>query len=117
MRHVARLIPALILALSFPSAALAQKRPLNVDDIYNLRDVRDPQRSPDGKWVAFIVSRAIKDTDKNDSDVWMASWDGTQEIQLTSSPESESTRAVEPRTTSTSRSSRHARRPRAARSG
>ena len=34
--------------------------------------------------------RAIKDTDKNDSDIWMASWDGTQEIQLTSSPDSES---------------------------
>src|SRR5262245_42913011 len=72
------------------SPAFAQKRPLNANDIYNLKDVRDPQRSPDGKWVAFVVSRAIKDTDKNDSDVWMASWDGTQEIQLTSSAESES---------------------------
>jgi dipeptidyl aminopeptidase/acylaminoacyl peptidase len=71
--------------------ALAQKRSLRVDDIYNLKDVRDPQRSPDGKWVAFVVSRAIKDTDKNDSDVWMASWDGSQEIQLTSTPENEST--------------------------
>jgi dipeptidyl aminopeptidase/acylaminoacyl peptidase len=79
------------LACLAPSLVLAQKRPLNVDDIYNLRDVRDPQRSPDGKWVAFVVGRAIKDTDKNDSDVWMASWDGTQEIQLTSSPDSEST--------------------------
>ena len=52
--------------------------------------MRDPQRSPDGKWVAYVVARAIKDTDKNDSDIWMASWDGTQEIQLTSSPDSES---------------------------
>jgi dipeptidyl aminopeptidase/acylaminoacyl peptidase len=70
--------------------ALAQKRPLAPDDVYSLKDVRDPQRSPDGKWVAYVVSRAIKDTDKNDSDVWMASWDGTQDIQLTASPESES---------------------------
>src|SRR3954469_6256891 len=70
--------------------ALAQKRSLRVDDIYNLKDVRDPQRSPDGKWVAFVVSRAIKDTDKNDSDIWMASWDGSQEIQLTSSTDGES---------------------------
>ncbi len=73
------------------SAAFAQtKRPLNVDDLYNLKTVHDPQRSPEGTWVAFTVSRAIKDTDKNDSDVWMANWDGTQQIQLTSSPESES---------------------------
>jgi dipeptidyl aminopeptidase/acylaminoacyl peptidase len=85
-----RLLPAVVLALSLPSAAMAQKRPLNTDDIFNLREVRDPQRSPDGKWVAYTVARAIKDTDKNDSDVWMVSWDGSQDIQLTSTPESES---------------------------
>ena len=51
--------------------------PLNVDDLYNVREVRDPQRSPDGKWVAYTVARAIKETDKNDTDVWMVSWDGT----------------------------------------
>ena len=66
------------------------KRPLNVDDLFNVRDVRDPQRSPDGKWVAYTVSRAIKDTDKNDTDVWMVSWDGAQQVQLTSTPEAES---------------------------
>lgn len=70
--------------------AMAQKRPLTADDVYNIKDVRDPQRSPDGKWVAYVVSHAIKDTDKNDSDIWMASWDGSQEIQLTSSPDNES---------------------------
>ena len=62
-----------------PGLALAQKRPLATDDVYNVKDVRDPQRSPDGKWVAYTVSRAIKDTDKNDTDIWMVSWDGTQE--------------------------------------
>lgn len=76
--------------LLVPGLALAQKRGLSTQDIYNLKEVRDPQRSPDGKWVAFVVARAIKDADKNDSDIWMASWDGTQEIQLTSSPDSES---------------------------
>jgi dipeptidyl aminopeptidase/acylaminoacyl peptidase len=77
--------------LVFLTPAFAQtKRPLSVDDIYNLKDVRDPQRSPDGKWVAYSVSRAIKDTDKNDSDVWMVSWDGQQQVQVTSTAESES---------------------------
>jgi dipeptidyl aminopeptidase/acylaminoacyl peptidase len=84
------LLGALILFLALPGLSLAQKRGLSVQDVYNIRDVRDPQRSPDGKWVAYVVARAIKDTDKNDSDIWMASWDGTQEIQLTSSPDSES---------------------------
>src|SRR3954451_23107117 len=84
---------AAVLALSLtliPGVAQAQKRPLATDDTYNIKDVRDPQRSPDGKWVAYVVSRAIKDTDKNDSDVWMVSWDGTQNIQVTSSAEGES---------------------------
>src|SRR3954470_21309750 len=76
--------------LIIPSVALAQKRPLAVDDIYNVKDVRDPQRSPDGKWVAYVVSRAIKDGDKNDTDIWMAAWDGSQELQVTSSPDGES---------------------------
>jgi dipeptidyl aminopeptidase/acylaminoacyl peptidase len=81
---------ATVLVLGSAAPSLDQKRPLGVTDVYNIKDVRDPQRSPDGKWVAYVVSRAIKDTDKNDSDIWMAGWDGTQEIQLTFSAESES---------------------------
>jgi dipeptidyl aminopeptidase/acylaminoacyl peptidase len=79
------------LALLFTVQPAAQgKRPLAPDDIFNVRDVRDPQRSPDGKWVAYTVTRAIRDTDKNDTDIWMVSWDGREQIQLTSTPESES---------------------------
>ena len=77
------------LVLATPSFAQT-RRPLNVDDIYNLKEVRDPQRSPDGKWVAYAVARAVKDTDKNDTDLWMVSWDGRQQVQLTSTPEGES---------------------------
>ena len=71
-------------------AGAQPRRLLTVDDLFNLREVRDPQRSPDGKWVAYTVTRAIRETDKNDTDVWMVSWDGTQQVQVTSTPESES---------------------------
>ncbi len=40
--------------------------------------------------MAYTVTRAIRDTDKNDTDVWMVSWDGREQIQLTSSPDNES---------------------------
>ena len=90
LNHVAVVACAAAL-LSAPADAQQGKRPLRVDDIYNLKEVRDPQRSSDGKWVAYTVTRAIEGTDKNDTDVWMVSWDGTQQIQLTSSPEGEST--------------------------
>jgi dipeptidyl aminopeptidase/acylaminoacyl peptidase len=88
MRKTAILVFAALLVAGPISAQ--DKRPLNTDDLFNLRDVRDPQRSPDGKWVAYVVSRAIKDTDKNDTDIWMVSWDGQQQIQVTSSAEGES---------------------------
>ena len=85
---ILRFVLAAVL-VSTPAAAQAG-RPLKADDIYSVRDVRDPQRSPDGKWVAYTVATAIKDTDKNNSDVWMVSWDGSQQIQITSTPEGES---------------------------
>jgi dipeptidyl aminopeptidase/acylaminoacyl peptidase len=88
MKYATASITLSLLLIGWP--AEAQRRPLALADTYNLKEVRDPQRSPDGKWVAYVVSRAIKDTDKNDTDIWMASWDGTQEIQLTSSPDGES---------------------------
>ena len=66
------------------------KRPLAIEDIFNVKDVRDPQRSPDGKWIAYTVTRAVRETDKNDTDVWMVSWDGREQLQLTSTPDSES---------------------------
>ena len=85
-----RFIALVALCACIPSVLAQGKRPLQINDLYNLKEVRDPQRSPDGKWVAYTVTRAIKTTDKNDTDVWMASWDGQQNIQLTFSPESES---------------------------
>ena len=91
MRMTRLVSAAVLISLGIPGVSLAQqKRGLTPEDVYNIKDVRDPQRSPDGKWVAYVVSRAVKDTDKNDSDVWMVSWDGTQNLQITSSPESES---------------------------
>jgi dipeptidyl aminopeptidase/acylaminoacyl peptidase len=89
MRRVIAL--ALALGTCGVVASHAQsRRLLTIDDLFNLREVRDPQRSPDGQWVAYTVTRAIRDTDKNDTDVWMVSWDGAQQIQVTFTPESES---------------------------
>ncbi|HXW07551.1 MAG TPA: S9 family peptidase [Vicinamibacterales bacterium] len=66
------------------------RRPLRTEDVFDVREVQDPQRSPDGRWVAYTVTRSIKETDKTDTDVWMVSWDGREQIQITSTPESES---------------------------
>ena len=57
--------------------------------MHRFHEVRDPQISPDGKWVAYTVSSVDVAADKGDTDIWMASWDGTRQLRLTSSPESE----------------------------
>ena len=89
------LIPLAILIVA--AAAVAQtsgqsaKRPISLDDLFKIKSVGDPQRSPDGKWIAYAVGTTDVEKDKRDTDLWMVSWDGTEEVRLTSSPDGEST--------------------------
>jgi dipeptidyl aminopeptidase/acylaminoacyl peptidase len=66
------------------------KRPIRPADIYRLPVLADPQVSPDGKWVSYTMTTIDSLKDSRNSDLWMVSWDGTQDIQLTSSPDGES---------------------------
>jgi len=75
---------------SSTAAPSGTKRALRPADIFRVRDVRDPQVSPDGKWVAYTVTIADSARDKNDTDVWMASWDGKENLRITSSKDGES---------------------------
>src|SRR5689334_16172130 len=80
---------ALVL-LSLPLLyAQSAKRLIKLDDMHAFRDVRDPQISPDGKWVAYTLSAVDTAADKSDTDIWMASWDGAQQMRMTSSPDGE----------------------------
>jgi dipeptidyl aminopeptidase/acylaminoacyl peptidase len=58
-------------------------------DLYKLAALSDPQVSPDGQWVAYTVSTIDSTKDSRSSDIWMISWDGKTNLQLTFSPESE----------------------------
>ena len=69
------------MALTGP--AHAAKRALTPDDIYRMESVSDPQLSPDGQWIAYLVSTSDREADEERSAVWMVSWDGTQQLQLT----------------------------------
>ena len=76
----------LVLSLTHP---LSAQRPVDVDDLARVRDVSDPQLSPDGAWVAYTVSVPDTAKDKDNTDLWLASWDGAQQIRLTRSPAGE----------------------------
>jgi len=88
MRSILLYSATALLALA-PLDAQEPKRTLSVDDMHKFLQVGDPQCSPDGKWIAYTVSTVDATADKRDTDVWMVSWDGKENIRLTSSPESE----------------------------
>ncbi|HEX6322458.1 MAG TPA: S9 family peptidase [Vicinamibacterales bacterium] len=54
--------------------------------------MRDPRVSPDGEWVAYVVSKLDEKKDASDSDVWMVrvDADGRDAVRLTSSDKNES---------------------------
>jgi dipeptidyl aminopeptidase/acylaminoacyl peptidase len=78
---------ALIVAASFGYAQTAASpvtpHAMTLDDIEHLLDVGSPQLSPDSKWVAYTVRQVDTKADKNITNLWMVSWDGAQDIQLT----------------------------------
>jgi dipeptidyl aminopeptidase/acylaminoacyl peptidase len=78
-----------MLAVSLRAAVAVAQRPVDSDDLAKVRDVSDPQLSPDGAWIAYTVSVADTAKDHDDTDLWLASWDGAQQVRLTRSPAGE----------------------------
>src|SRR6188474_2886553 len=83
---------AFLFAVGSAAALVAQpaKHPLTLDDIQRMADVRDPQCSPDGTSVAYVVSRVDVKEDKSNSHIWTIGIDGKNDRQVTFSQDSES---------------------------
>ncbi len=86
-----RLSISLLLILAFANALAAQtaRRPLKLNDLARLRNVSDPQISPDGQWVAYVVNTTNVKDDKSNSHIWMVNIDGSNDRQITFSNDSE----------------------------
>jgi dipeptidyl aminopeptidase/acylaminoacyl peptidase len=81
----------ILVSFSLQVAGKAQpKRPVSPLDLYRLQTISDPQISPDGKWVLYVLSSVDTAKDSRNRDIWMVSWDGKEQVQLTNGPESES---------------------------
>ena len=90
-RHETRNAASVVLAvLSGVNAGAQTKRAITLDDHSRIVAVGDPQRSPEGAWVAYTVTTIDAEKDRRNTDVWMVKWDGTDQIRLTSSPDNES---------------------------
>ena len=82
---------AVVFASIGTASAQSGKRPLSLDDLVKIKDVRDPQCAPDGKSVAFVVSQIdVKEDKPGSGHIWTVGIDGQNERQITSSADSES---------------------------
>jgi dipeptidyl aminopeptidase/acylaminoacyl peptidase len=81
----------LLLACAFPALAqestakpaAATPRSITIDDFFQIRDVSQPELSPDGQWVAYAVRTRMLKEDKNEQRLWMISTHGGDAIPLT----------------------------------
>lgn len=90
MKNTALLLVFVGLSSAAVLAQPASKRPLQPSDVYRLQSISSPEVSPDGQWVAYALSSVDSAKDKRNTDLWMVSWDGSQSVQLTNSPDGES---------------------------
>jgi len=72
--------------LLISTAAFAQepKRAITIDDYFAMKSVRDPQISPDGKWIAYTLTTTDLKKDKSETRVWMVPAAGGEAIPMTS---------------------------------
>lgn len=80
-----------LLCLLVATAVTAAPRPFVIDDIYKIKSVRDPQVSPDGKWIAYVVSVTYLDKNRSNSDIWLTPSEGGEARQLTTSEKRDDT--------------------------
>jgi dipeptidyl aminopeptidase/acylaminoacyl peptidase len=60
-----------------------QKRPITIDDLYNIATIEDPRVSPDGRWIAYVHVTVNKSENTYKRNIWLASTDGTKPLQIT----------------------------------
>jgi len=67
------------MAGSSAGRAVAERRGMQPDSLYDLPVVEDPRLSPDGQLVAFTVTQADLETGDYRSAIWLVPADGSGE--------------------------------------
>ena len=80
-----------ILAFLFlaPAWLESQTRPLAFEDFIKIKRVSDPQPSPDGQWIAYVVTAMDFEANRANSDIWLVPIKGGEPRRLTASPQSD----------------------------
>lgn len=59
------------------------KRPITVDDLYNITTIEDPRISPDGQWIAYVHMTVDRFDNGYKRNLWLVPTVGGQPIQIT----------------------------------
>ena len=60
---------------------------MTIDDLLAMQRVSDPQCSPDGRWIAYVIAAVDVPGNRTDSDIWVVASDGSSSPrQITTSP-------------------------------
>ncbi|MBN2563862.1 MAG: S9 family peptidase [Phycisphaerae bacterium] len=76
--------------LSRPTAtgrnAEAEPHPFSIHDMLAMKRISDPQASPDGEWIVFVLTSFDVEENKSTADLWLVDADGARARRLTSHP-------------------------------
>jgi dipeptidyl aminopeptidase/acylaminoacyl peptidase len=80
-----------IVVLAAASAARADDtHPFSIHDMLAMERISDPQPSPDGRWIAFVLRTTDLEANRGRTDIWLVGIDGAGLRRLTSHPDSDS---------------------------
>ncbi|HET9532584.1 MAG TPA: S9 family peptidase, partial [Blastocatellia bacterium] len=86
MKRMIRLAAiSIALALLAVSAQAQQKRGMTFEDVLAIKGVSDAQISPDGRWIAYVVTTVSLKENAPDADIWLISTGGGAPLRLTTS--------------------------------
>jgi dipeptidyl aminopeptidase/acylaminoacyl peptidase len=82
MRRACLVTLAALISAAF--AAAQSKRSINFDDLMQIKRISDPEVSPDGKWIAFVMARVEFGANKLVDHIWLVPANGGEPKALTS---------------------------------
>ncbi|HVN77591.1 MAG TPA: S9 family peptidase [Terriglobia bacterium] len=65
------------------SCLAANGRPITFEDLMKVQRISDPQVSPDGKWIGFVLAQVDLEANTQTKHIWMISTEGGMPIQMT----------------------------------
>ncbi len=88
MKKIYASVLAFLFAGSFLLAS-SQPRAITFDDFIRIKRVSNPQISPDGELIAFVITEMDKGRNSSNSDIWVVAAKGGEAWRLTSSPKAD----------------------------